>query len=92
LPRRSGTTPADEIVGRLVGQAGGGDVEQGQVDLLPRPERSRSMSAARMPLLAYRPVIMSESATPTFCGPPPGTPSRSPVTLISPPMACTRKS
>ena len=32
------------------------------------------------------PVIRSTIGTPTFCGPPPGWPSSSPVTLISPPM------
>jgi len=40
----------------------------------------------------YSPVITSASATPAFCGPPPGRPSFSPVTLISPPMPWMMKS
>ena len=35
----------------------------------------------------YMPVNRSATATPTFCGPPPRS-SRSPVTLIRPPMPC----
>ena len=54
----------------------------------PRPVASRSRSAARMPIAAYRPVITSSSATPAFVG----SPSRSPVTLISPESACTMMS
>ena len=33
-------------------------------------------SAARIAVVAYRPVIRSATATPTLCGPPPGVPSR----------------
>src|SRR2546429_188936 len=49
----------------------------------PLPPRSRSRSAARIALVAYIPVNRSETATPTFCGPPPGSSSRSPVTVIA---------
>jgi hypothetical protein len=51
----------------------------------PSPVFSAWRSAARIATVAYMPVIKSATATPTFCGPPPRS-SRSPVTLISPPM------
>ena len=54
----------------------------------PTPVRSRSASAARMPIAACRPVTTSSSATPAFTGAPPG----SPVTLIRPHIACTMMS
>ena len=54
----------------------------------PTPVRSRSASAARMPIVACRPVTTSSSATPAFTGSPPG----SPVTLIRPHIACTMMS
>ena len=54
----------------------------------PSPLRSRSASAASTAVAAYMPVRMSVIATPTFIG----SPSGSPVTLISPPMAWIRKS
>ena len=41
--------------------------------------------AARIAAVAYMPVIRSAAATPTFCGPPPGRSSRSPVMLMMPP-------
>jgi hypothetical protein len=49
---------------------------------------SRSRSAASTPTAAYSPVITSSSATPAFVG----SPSRSPVTLISPESAWTMMS
>ncbi|KAG1316760.1 hypothetical protein G6F63_015935 [Rhizopus arrhizus] len=58
----------------------------------PRPLLARSSSAARMPTVEYMPVIRSATATPAFCGPPPGRASRSPVMLISPPMPWIMKS
>src|SRR2546430_5664593 len=54
----------------------------------PRPVRSRCASAARIAVAAYMPVRMSVMATPTFIG----SPSGSPVMLINPPIAWTRKS
>ena len=56
--------------------------------VVPRPSRSRACRAARMPLVAKRPPIMSMSAAPTFSG----RPSGSPVTGMSPPRACRRRS
>ena len=41
---------------------------------------------------AYIPVKRSATATPTFCGPPPGRSSRSPVTLMRPPRPWIMKS
>ena len=38
------------------------------------------------------PVIRSAIAIPAFCGPPPGRSSRSPVTLMKPPMPWMMKS
>ena len=58
----------------------------------PRPLRSRSLSAASTATVAYMPLIRSATATPALSGPPPGSPSAWPVTLISPPMAWIRKS
>ena len=58
----------------------------------PLPVRSRRASAASTATAAYMPVIRSTIGTPTFCGPPPGWSSRSPVMLISPPIAWIRKS
>jgi hypothetical protein len=45
-----------------------------------------------MATVEYMPVVMSATATPTFCGPPPGSASFSPVMLIRPPMAWMMKS
>ncbi len=58
----------------------------------PRPVRSRSASAARMPVAAKSPVVRSVIAMPAFCGPPPGRSSRSPVTLMKPAMPWMMKS
>ncbi len=58
----------------------------------PSPVRSRWKSAARIALVAYIPVKRSATATPTFCGPPPGRSSRSPVTLMRPPSPWIMKS
>ena len=52
----------------------------------PSPDRVRSKSAASSALVAYMPVIRSAKATPARCGPAPGSPSGTPVTLMSPPM------
>jgi hypothetical protein len=49
------------------------------------------MSAARIPIVAYRPVTTSLIATPTFIGRPPSS-SASPVIDISPPTAWITKS
>ena len=56
------------------------------------PVSARCVSAAQMAIEAYMPVMMSATGTPARCGPPPGAPSGSPVTLIMPPMPCTMKS
>ena len=58
----------------------------------PCPVRSRCASAARMATVEYMPVIRSETATPAFCGPPPGRSSRSPVMDMNPPMPWMMKS
>ena len=60
--------------------------------LSPLPVSLRRASAASTETAVYMPVIRSTIGTPTFCGPPPGRPSFSPVTLIRPPMAWIRKS
>ncbi|MNC93775.1 hypothetical protein D3C83_104830 [compost metagenome] len=54
--------------------------------------RSRWVMAARIATLAYIPVRTSVMAMPTFWGPAPGCPSRSPVIDISPPMPWKMKS
>ncbi|CAJ4014059.1 Uncharacterised protein [Burkholderia pseudomallei] len=58
----------------------------------PSPVRSRCASAARIAIVEYRPVARSAIATPAFCGPPPGRPSRSPVMLMKPPIPWMMKS
>ncbi len=58
----------------------------------PSPVRSRWVSAASTAMVAYMPVIRSDTAIPAFCGPPPGRASRSPVIDMKPPMPCTMKS
>ena len=58
----------------------------------PSPVRSRAASAARIATVAYMPVKRSVIAMPAFCGPPPGTSSRSPVTLMKPHMPWMMKS
>ena len=58
----------------------------------PAPDTSRRASAASTATAAYMPVIRSTIGMPTFCGPPPGLSSRSPVTLIIPPIAWIMKS
>ncbi|MNL54115.1 hypothetical protein D3C87_1774190 [compost metagenome] len=52
----------------------------------------RLAKAASTDTAAYMPVMMSTIGTPTFCGPSPGSPSGTPVTLINPPMAWIMKS
>ena len=54
----------------------------------PRPVRSRSASAACTPTTASSPHTRSTTAEPTFSGGPPG----SPVMLMIPPSAWSRKS
>ena len=56
------------------------------------PVSARWAIAAQMAMLAYMPVMMSATGTPARCGPPPGAPSGSPVTLIIPPMPWIMKS
>ena len=89
-PRR---LAGDEIVHRLVGQKRHADVEHADVDVFAVAARPRGATArpARRSR-AYMPVMMSTIGTPTFCGPPPGLPSASPVTLISPHMPWIMKS
>jgi hypothetical protein len=53
---------------------------------------SRCATAARIATVAYMPVIRSLTATPAFCGPPPGRSSRSPVIDMKPPMPWMMKS
>ena len=54
----------------------------------PLPLVRLSLSAARIATVAYKPVKMSATATPTFIG----SPSGAPVMLMRPPIACTRRS
>ena len=54
----------------------------------PRPVRSRSRSASRMPDSAFSPVSTSTTATPTLVGAASGWP----VMLMRPPTACTSRS
>jgi hypothetical protein len=58
----------------------------------PWPVRSRCATAARIATVVYMPVIRSLTATPAFCGPPPGRSSRSPVIDMKPPIAWMMKS
>ncbi len=54
----------------------------------PCPVASRCRSAASTPMQPYSPANRSATGTPTFIG----SPSGSPVRLITPPIACTRLS
>src|SRR5882724_9557283 len=76
-----------QVVETLVGERAELGIEQGEVDVWPAPERCRSNSAPSMALTAYMPAMRSATATPTFCGPAPGSPSGTPVMLMSPLMA-----
>ena len=58
----------------------------------PFPLLSRSRRAPRIATAPYMPVMRSAMGTPAFCGPPPGSPSLSPVMLMRPPMAWIMKS
>ena len=81
-----------QVAGAEVGEHRDLRVEQRHVDLLALAGARRG-GAARpgSRSSAYMPVNRSATATPTFCGPPPGASSAisardGPVTLISPPM------
>ena len=67
-------------------------VEQRQVDVLAGAGAVAVRKAARIATSAYIPVIRSLTATPAFCGPPPGRSSRSPVIDMKPPMPWMMKS
>ena len=84
---------ADQLVHRLVRQEGRLR-RRAWRGRWSRPGRSRRVVPPRPGWRpsAYMPVIRSTIGTPTFCGPPPGASSRSPVTLIRPPMAWMAKS
>jgi hypothetical protein len=70
-----------------------GAVEQAEIDVLaPRPSDRGDGSAASTATVAYMPPITSVTAMPTFCGPPPGMSSRSPVMLMMPLIAWNTKS
>ena len=78
---------------RLVGEKRDLRVEQREVDVLTFAGfGAMAISGAAPRCVAYMPVIMSTIGTPTRCGPPPGRSSRSPVTLMSPPMPWIMKS
>ena len=51
---------------------GNHDSESGMSRSLAYPDTVRWLSAARIAMDAYMPVITSAMAMPTFCGPPPG--------------------
>ena len=89
LPRRPGRTPpATQAVPWLSRQVSALSISDTSTWRPRPPPRSRSTSAAWMPLAASSPHTRSTTAAPTFSG----RPSGSPVTAISPPMACSRKS
>ena len=58
----------------------------------PLPVTARLATAAQIAIVAYMPVKMSITGTPTRIGPAPGAPSGSPVRLIRPAMPCAMKS
>ncbi len=91
---RCGTTPPVEVV-RLAWLARQAmlHVEQRHVDVLAvaRAVRARRARPGSRSSRRGR-SVMSVSATPTFCGPPPGSPSARPVMLIRPPMPWISKS
>ena len=72
----------------LVEQRGQRRVHQRDLDVAPAPGPRALDSAAWMPVTASSPHTRSTTAAPTFSG----GPSASPVTCISPPIACSRKS
>ncbi len=86
VPRRTGTSP-DEVVEILVGEPGHLRVEQRKVDVLAAARAVAFVQRRESAVTAYMPHIRSETATPTFCGPAPGSPSGTPVMLIRPPIA-----
>ena len=88
LPRRDGTTPPDTHAEPwLISDTSAESISETST-WRPRPVRSRSASAAWMPVTASSPHTRSISAAPAFSG----RPSASPVTLMRPPIACSRKS
>ena len=88
LPIRPGVTPAAVWAVDWFTSAASRQVSRFSSTAWPWPVRSRWRRAARMPVVANRPVITSTSATPTFCG----SPSGAPVTLIRPPTAWSSRS
>ena len=82
-----GTTPPARYAEAWFTIPDSSDVSSDTDTRCPSPVASRCRSAARIPNAACSPVITSTSATPAFAGRP-----GSPVTLISPPTACTSRS
>jgi hypothetical protein len=88
LPARvAATPPATHAEAWLSSEASAASMSETST-WRPWPVRARSSSAAWIPLAAISPQIRSTTAAPTFSGGPSG----SPVTCISPPIACSRKS
>ena len=88
LPRRCGTTPpSTQLDPWLSSDMSAASISETST-WRPRPVRARSASAAWIPTTASSPQTRSTTAAPVFSGGPSG----SPVTLISPPIACARKS
>jgi hypothetical protein len=81
-----------QIVHALVGQTGHADIEQSQIYVLAAPVCSRACRAARIAVLAYSPVRMSVSATPTFMGRASGLAIGMARNTHQPPMPWIRKS
>ena len=88
LPRGAGTAPPATHAEPWLSSAASAESISETSTWRPRPVRSRSANAAWIPVTASRPQTRSTSAAPTFSG----RPSASPVTLMRPPMACSRKS
>ena len=88
LPMRCGTTPAAAYAAVWFTMPDIADASRLTSTCCPSPDACRCCSAPRMPTVACRPVITSNTEMPDRYAGPPG----SPVRLISPEAACTSRS
>ena len=88
LPIRNGTTPPATKAPVWFTRPDMADASRLISTCWPRPVSCLWLSAARIPMVACRPEITSNTATPARYG----SPSGSPVTLISPEVAWTMRS
>ena len=92
FPRAPARTPGRQVVHVHVGEHCDHHVVQRDVDVLPGPGPLAVRHGREDRNAEYIPVIRSLTATPAFCGPPPGRSSRSPVIYMKPPLPWMMKS